>query len=307
MRPSAADQLPVRAVVRVAKVKGGVDGFMLALAERADQAGEARWIAFALAAVFALGALLVTDSRRASLLRLGVALAIVGALVALACVVLPGLVAGGVGALDRDAVEAAVGLWLDPAIAWALAAAVAGLVVALAAASVVRPVPVVALVRRARAAVVAAPRNRTEQVLRLIVAIALGGAMVLWPRTVLTVVIVYRYMLGSPATEGPSQPIQLTLRGESPLRYLNAPPTVKVTAGGATIAQFYPDADFEWSVTVPAEALTRSGGAVAIETDHVYLPGQAEGTADTRHLGLRIFDLRVTPGVALIDTPRIGL
>jgi hypothetical protein len=190
VRPRAADQLPVRAVVRVAKVKGGIDGFMLALAERADQAGEARWIAFALAAAFALGALLVTDSRRASLLRLGVALAIVGALVALACVVVPGLVAGGVGALDRDAVEAAVGVWLDPIIAWALAAAVAGVVVALAAASVVRPVPVVALVRRARAAVVAAPRNRTEQVLRLIVAIALGGTMVLWPRTVLTVVIV---------------------------------------------------------------------------------------------------------------------
>ena len=95
--------------------------------------------------------------------------------------------------------------------------------------------------------------------------------------------------------KGPSQPIQLTLRGESPLRYLNTPPTVKVTAGGATLAQFQPEADFDWSVTVPAEALARSGGAVAIETDRVYLPGPAEGTADTRHLGLRIFDLRVTP------------
>jgi hypothetical protein len=70
---------------------------------------------------------------------------------------------------------------------------------------------------------------------------------------------------------------------------------VKVTAGGATIAQFQPDADFEWTVTVPAEELARSGGAVAIETDRVYLPGPAEGTADTRHLGLRIYDFRVTP------------
>jgi hypothetical protein len=95
--------------------------------------------------------------------------------------------------------------------------------------------------------------------------------------------------------KGPSQPVQLTLRGESPLRYLNAPPTVKVTAGGATIAQFQPGADFDWSVTVPAEALARSGGTVAIETDRVYLPGPAEGTADTRHLGLRIYDFRVTP------------
>ena len=95
--------------------------------------------------------------------------------------------------------------------------------------------------------------------------------------------------------KGPPQPVQLTLRGESPLRYLNTPPTVKVTAGGATIAQFQPKADFDWSVTVPAETLARSGGAVAIETDRVYLPGPAEGTADMRHLGLRIFDLRVTP------------
>jgi len=95
--------------------------------------------------------------------------------------------------------------------------------------------------------------------------------------------------------QGPPQPIRMTIRGESPLRYFDRPPTVKVTAGGATIAQFQPDADFEWSVTVPADAITRSGGAVAIETDRVYLPGQAEGTADERHLGLRIFDLRVNP------------
>jgi hypothetical protein len=91
------------------------------------------------------------------------------------------------------------------------------------------------------------------------------------------------------------QAVQLTMRGESPLRYFNAPPTVKITAAGATIAEFHPAADFEWSVTVPAEALARSGGSIAIETDRTYLPGGAEGTADTRHLGLRIFDLRVSP------------
>jgi hypothetical protein len=92
---------------------------------------------------------------------------------------------------------------------------------------------------------------------------------------------------------GPPQAVRVTLRGESPLRYLKAPPTVKITAAGSTVAQFKPDADFEWSVTVPAEALARSAGAIAIETDPVYLPGPAEGTADQRHLGLRIFDLRI--------------
>jgi hypothetical protein len=95
--------------------------------------------------------------------------------------------------------------------------------------------------------------------------------------------------------QGPAQAVRITIRGESPLRYFDRPPTVKVTAGGATVAQFRPDADFEWSAIVPADAMTKSGGAVAIETDRVYLPGPAEGTADERHLGLRIFDLRVNP------------
>jgi len=95
--------------------------------------------------------------------------------------------------------------------------------------------------------------------------------------------------------KGPPQAVKITMRGESPLRYFVRAPTVNVTAAGATIAQFQPDDDFEWSVTVPADALARSDGAVAIETDPVYLPAQVEGTSDQRHLGLRIFDLRVNP------------
>jgi hypothetical protein len=95
--------------------------------------------------------------------------------------------------------------------------------------------------------------------------------------------------------DGPPQPVRLTIRGESPLRYFSRAPTVKVTAGGAIVGQFRPDADFEWSLTVPIDAIVKSDGAVAIETDRVYLPGQTEHTGDERHLGLRIFDLRVTP------------
>ncbi len=92
---------------------------------------------------------------------------------------------------------------------------------------------------------------------------------------------------------GPAQPVTLEIRGESPLRYFDRPPTVKITAGDVTLARFQPDTDFEWRVTVPADAMLNSGGAIAIEIDRVYLPGKVEGTADDRHLGLRIFDLRV--------------
>jgi hypothetical protein len=95
--------------------------------------------------------------------------------------------------------------------------------------------------------------------------------------------------------KGATQGVRLTIRGESPLRYFDRPPTVKVTAGAATVAQFQPADDFEWSTIIPSQALTASDGAVAIETDRVYLPGQAERTNDRRHLGLRIFDLRVNP------------
>jgi hypothetical protein len=89
--------------------------------------------------------------------------------------------------------------------------------------------------------------------------------------------------------------VRIGLRGESPLRYFGAPPTVRITAGGRVIGQFQPNADFEWSTTVQAQDLIQGGGGVAIETDRVYLPGPAEGTADQRHLGLRLYECHVHP------------
>ena len=74
------------------------------------------------------------------------------------------------------------------------------------------------------------------------------------------------------------------------------PPTVRITAAGREIAQFQPDGDFVWTVTVPADDVARAAGAIAIEPDPVSLPGPAEGTADERHLGLRLHEFRVAPG-----------
>jgi hypothetical protein len=95
--------------------------------------------------------------------------------------------------------------------------------------------------------------------------------------------------------KGATGAVRITLRGESPLRYFDAPPTVRVTAAGKVIAQFRPDADFDWTVMVPADEVARAAGTIAIDTDPVYLPGPAEGTADERHLGLRVYELRVHP------------
>ena len=81
----------------------------------------------------------------------------------------------------------------------------------------------------------------------------------------------------------------LVLRGESPLKYFGEPPIVRVTTGATTLGEFRPDADFEWRIPIPRGTLPSGGGAVTVSLDRVYLPGPAEGTSDTRRLGLRIF------------------
>jgi hypothetical protein len=92
---------------------------------------------------------------------------------------------------------------------------------------------------------------------------------------------------------GATGDLRLTMRGESPLRYFDVPPAVRITVGEHVIGQFRPTTDFEWTMTVPIDDLLRAAGAIAIETDPVYLPGPSEGTTDERHLGLRVFETRV--------------
>ncbi|HSD79354.1 MAG TPA: hypothetical protein VLB47_01795, partial [Solirubrobacteraceae bacterium] len=144
-RPDLAERFPVRVPAGVARVAGGFNGFLLSLAQRAERARVAIPIAFGLALVLALAAVVVTRSARLAALRLGAAVAVVGAVVALASSLGPRAVAANAGGADREAVRAAVAVWLDPLTAWAVAAAAAGLVVALAAAAVLRPLPVAAL------------------------------------------------------------------------------------------------------------------------------------------------------------------
>ncbi len=92
---------------------------------------------------------------------------------------------------------------------------------------------------------------------------------------------------------GTAQSVTLTLKGESPLKYFAAPPTIRIVSGGRTLRQFQPDADFEVTIEVPADVWSEGAASIAIESDRVYLPGQVEGTADGRHLGLRLFDTRI--------------
>ncbi len=93
----------------------------------------------------------------------------------------------------------------------------------------------------------------------------------------------------------PPQAVRLTLRGESAARYFDDIPRVGITAEGRTLATFHPDGDFVWEVVIPASHVVSAAGAIAIETDRVYVPAESEGTGDDRRLGLRLFEIDVHP------------
>ena len=87
--------------------------------------------------------------------------------------------------------------------------------------------------------------------------------------------------------------VTVTLTGESPLRYFDAPPHVTVRAGSQVLATAQPASDFEMKVKVPAAALAAADGMVTIETDKTFVPFEQSGSPDRRTLGLRIFEMTV--------------
>jgi Dolichyl-phosphate-mannose-protein mannosyltransferase len=85
------------------------------------------------------------------------------------------------------------------------------------------------------------------------------------------------------------RPVTLHLIGESPRRYFDAAPHVRLLIGDREIAVFDPATDFDQAVTLPADLLTAANGRVALESSKFFVPG---GGGDQRHLALRIY--RVT-------------
>jgi hypothetical protein len=92
---------------------------------------------------------------------------------------------------------------------------------------------------------------------------------------------------------GPAQDVRVRIRGESPLRYFDAPPTVTLSGAGRVFGRIEPTSDFEFDVTVPADAAQRAGGDLVLETSRSFVPAETQRSSDTRRLGLRIFDVRV--------------
>jgi hypothetical protein len=103
---------------------------------------------------------------------------------------------------------------------------------------------------------------------------------------------------------GPTRAVRITMTIESPLRYFDEAPLVKVKAGDREIASATVSAAKEWTFDVPADALSASGGAVRIETSKTFVPAERSGGADRRRLGLRVFAIQVSNELTSAETTR---
>ena len=87
--------------------------------------------------------------------------------------------------------------------------------------------------------------------------------------------------------------VTLVITGESPRKYFDAAPDVRILAGATEVGRFAPAADFSQQITVPAQALAASEGMVTVESSLWFTPAQRGESADQRHLALRIYSVGV--------------
>ena len=87
--------------------------------------------------------------------------------------------------------------------------------------------------------------------------------------------------------------VTLTISGESPLRYFETAPALRVTVAGAELFRFTPTGDFVQDVTIPAKAIAIGGGLIALESEAWFTPQERGESADQRHLALRIYSVGV--------------
>ena len=89
-------------------------------------------------------------------------------------------------------------------------------------------------------------------------------------------------------------PLTLHLEGESPRKYFPRGSRLIVRSGDRVVFDAFLASDFSLDIPIP-----NAGESIVLETDQVFSPGDRNwrGSADRRHLGLRIFkcELRVTP------------
>jgi hypothetical protein len=88
-------------------------------------------------------------------------------------------------------------------------------------------------------------------------------------------------------------PVRVRIQIESPSRYFDGAPVVKLTVARQVLAELRPEGDAILDAIVPAALLQEAGGRVTVETDRVFVPAEQGGASDLRHLGLRVFGVSV--------------
>ncbi len=89
----------------------------------------------------------------------------------------------------------------------------------------------------------------------------------------------------------------LVVRGEAPLTYFKTPSTLEVRCGDAILGKVELSGDFEVRIGVLAARLRAGNGVLVLTTTQTFSPAERNGTTDRRRLGLRLFDVSVTPGL----------
>jgi hypothetical protein len=173
VQPSVAER--VRTTNHVNLVERDIGSVNAKLAQAADNIRLLAWLFLFLALASAAGALLLARDRRRTVVRLGIGTAIGGLLVVVALGVAHRVATRSVSGADaRVAVDALWGAFLRDLRTAALILAGIGVVVAAAAASLIRPVAIDAPVRRAGRWLTAEPVRPALKVLRGLVLIAIG-------------------------------------------------------------------------------------------------------------------------------------
>jgi hypothetical protein len=88
--------------------------------------------------------------------------------------------------------------------------------------------------------------------------------------------------------------VTVRIEGESPLRYFRSAPLLSVSVAGRRFAELRPESGFVITVNVPNDLLASSDGRVILESSEMFIPGDREGSADRRHLALRIYTVSVS-------------
>ena len=87
--------------------------------------------------------------------------------------------------------------------------------------------------------------------------------------------------------------VNLILTGDSPLKYFDSAPRVRVSIGGQEIARVSPASDFTERVPLPSALLAAQEGRVLIESDKWFAPADRGESADRRHLAIRMYEVKV--------------